>query len=65
MYAVCKQRFRPTGRKETQIERFTGRAVTVEVWAADFSQHEETLVKDMEEAKRTYGGSPVLEWVKP
>lgn len=22
------------------------------------------LVKDMEEAKRTYGGSPVLEWVK-
>lgn len=64
MYAVCKQVFFKTGRKETQIDRHTGRAVTVEIWGADFSEYETTTVHDMAEAKRLYGGSPILEAVR-
>ena len=60
MYAVCKQQFFKTTQKETQVDRFTGRAVTIELWRADFSEHEETLVRDMAHAKEIYGGYPVL-----
>ena len=64
MYAVCKQRFIPTGQTFTTIDRHSGRAVTAEWMRADFSQHEETLVRDMDEAKRIYGGAPILQAVK-
>lgn len=64
MYAVCKQKYWPTGRKETRIDRFSGRAVTEEIWAADFSEHEDTLVHDLDEAKKLYGGHPILQAVR-
>lgn len=65
MYLVVRPKFTPTGLKETSIDRFSGRAVTKEIYRADFSEHEDIPVQDMEEAKQLFGGHPILQWVRP
>lgn len=49
----------PTGQFATEIDRRTGRAARFE-WFA-ISWRELGPAKDIAEAKRLYGGSPVLE----
>lgn len=58
MYTALKIIRIPTGLFTTEIDRRTGRAVSVEWYRVDW----EPLgpCKDMEEAKRLFGGSPVL-----
>ena len=57
MYFVCEQRFIPIGK----VDPKTGKA---EAYRADFIPIEGALVRDMEEAKRIYGGAPILQAVK-
>lgn len=57
MFAVCIKRFIPIG----QINPVTGLA---DNYRADFSKYEEWLVKDVAEAKKIYGGAPILEKVR-
>lgn len=64
MYHVIRPKFIPTGQKETSIDRYTGRAVTKEIYRADFSEFEPEPVRDMEHAKELYCGAPVLQWIR-
>lgn len=61
MYRVVQPYFSTAG---TFTEYVRGRLTKVEYFNVEFYRRGDVLVKDMAEAKRVYGGSPVLEEIR-